>query len=102
MVSVCLQFVLSVRCCSLQNGLCIIRKFISADTASISLVQTAYTVNESTPYISVCAVLSSCIEVYMPTVTLATADDDALGKFVVTLIKKEMFMLTIVHVMQMD
>ena len=58
--------------------------FIFVDTALINLEQTAYTVNESNPYISVCAVLSICIEVYMPTVTLTTGDIDAIGKFVVT------------------
>ena len=41
-----------------------------------------YSVNESTPYVMVCAVLSEDIEVYMPTVTLTTADFDATGKLV--------------------
>ena len=59
--------------------------FLIVDTALINLEQSAYTVNESDPYILVCAVLSTCIEVYMPTVTLSTADIDAIGKFVVTL-----------------
>ena len=60
--------------------------FVFVDTASIDLEQTVYTVNESDPYISVCALLSTCIEVYMPTVAIATGDIDAMGKFVVTLI----------------
>ena len=42
-----------------------------------------YTVNEGDSYISVCAVVSTCIEVYMPTITLITGDIDALGKSVV-------------------
>ena len=53
------------------------------DTALINLEQTVYSVDEGDSYISVCAVVSTCIEVYMPTVTLTTGDIDALGKSVV-------------------
>ena len=53
---------------------------ILVDTALINFEQTAYTVNESDPYILVCAVFSTCIEDYMPTVTLTTGDIYAIGK----------------------
>ena len=59
---------------------------LSSDMASINLAQMAYSVNESSLYITVCALLSSCIKVYLPTVILATQDIDAIGMFVVTLL----------------
>ena len=59
-----------------------------------------YSVDEGDSYISVCAIVSTCIEVYMPNITIATGDIDAMGKYV-KFVCTSMFTFLIVYAIQL-